>query len=263
MQFSYDYPASTLGQIGTWDVGAIDSLVWGLAAQTTVLALSASAPDGTYTVRIEGEEGIFDSSFVADGDDNTAITAGIAAAINANDDLNNIVSASGLTLSFLHEGYSYDVSFPSNPEGEGDVPALSVDSETSAAPGRIPLGIGLVDNGSGGARLPETGDIALDILGISVRNSDQALELSFQQPAGGTLAPSAVSCMRQGSCWVDSETAAAVNDPVYVRVTAGAGEQAGAIRNDNDGGDAVLIPGRYRTACEAGGRAKIQLNFPG
>lgn len=263
MQFSYDEPVATVGQIGTWDFYSINSLAWGLNAQTTVLALSASAPDGTYTVRIEGEEGLFDSSFVADGDDNTAITAGIAAAINDNEDLANIVSASGLTLSFLHEGYSYDVSFPSNPEAEGDVPALSVDSQTSATPSRLPLGLGVVDSGNRTARLPETGDIALDIMGISVRNADQLLTLDSVQPAPGQTAPSMVSCLRQGSVWIKSETAAAVNDPVYIRVTAGAGEQAGAVGNAADGGDCVLVPGRYRTACAAGGLARIEVNFPG
>lgn len=263
MQFSYDYPVATLGQIGTWDVGAINSLVWGLTAQTTVLALSASAPDGTYTVRIEGEEGLFDSSFVAVSLNNTQITAGIAAAINANDDLENIVSATGLTLSFLHEGYSYDVSFPSNPEAEGEVSSLTVSSETSATPARIPLGIGLVDNGSGFARLPESGDIALDIMGISVRNADQVLVLDYTQPENGSLAPSAVSCMRQGSCWIKSETEAAVNDPVYVRIIATGSEQAGAIRNAADESDTILVPGRYRTACAAGGLARIEVNFPG
>lgn len=262
MQFSYSYPVATVGQIGGWDVGAVDSLVWPLTSQTTVFHVSGTN-DGTYTLRIAGEEGTFDSSFVASSNTTAQIIDGIIGAVTGNNDLNNIVSATSDsvatgTLAFIHEGYSYTVSYPSNPST-----SLSTDSSSDASPARVPLGIGVVDNGSGGARVPASGDSALDILGISVRNADQVLTLDYQQPDPGLAAPASVSAMRQGSCWIECETTASVNDPVFVRIVATGDEQAGAVRIDADGSDAVQIPGRFRTSCSAGGLARIEVNLPG
>lgn len=262
MQFSYDYPIATLGQIGTWaGLVEIDSLVWPLLAQNTDIAVGG-ATAGLHTVRIEGQEGLFDSSFTVVAETVAQFTDALAAAITANADLTNIVVAtsdtvSAIDLAFLQAGYSYVVSYPANPGAD-----LSTSAESAAGGPRLPIALGMVDAGNRVARFPTTGDVALDILGITVRNAEQVLTLDINQPAPGFEAPSELSVMRSGSCWVAPEVAVAVNDPVFVRVTAGAGEQAGALRNDADGGDAVQIPGRYRTAAAAGGLARIEINLP-
>ena len=261
-QFSYDYPIATIGQLGTW-VGNvnIDSLVWPLLAQNTTVTVGTSTA-GLHTIRIQGQEGLFDSSFTVVAETVAQLTDALAAAITANTDLLNIVVAtsdgvSEIDLAFLQNGYSYTVSYPANPGTD-----LSTTAETAAGGPRLPLGIGLVDAGNRVGRLPTTGDVALDILGIVVRNAEQVLTLDVIQPAPGFESPSEISVLLEGSCWVAPEVAVAVNDPVFVRVVATGTEQAGALRNDADGGDAVQLPGRFRTAAAANGLARIEINLP-
>jgi hypothetical protein len=70
-----------------------------------------------------------------------------------------------------------------------------------------------------------------------------------------------VEVLQEGGIIVYSETAMTERDPVYVRITSGAGGALlGAFRNDADTASAVLIPGaRVRRNCGAGGPCWIYL----
>jgi len=83
------------------------------------------------------------------------------------------------------------------------------------------------------------------------------------QPTVLEFLPAAeLSVMRTGEAWVAPEVAVAVNDPVFVRVTATGSEQAGALSNVTDGGDNVQVAGRWKTAAAAGELARVLLNMP-
>lgn len=270
MQFNFVYRGAQVGQVDSI-VGptSIDSLFAALVAQVTTIVVGG-ADDGLYQVRIQGAN--LDQTFEFDASANTIaeIADGLAADALTVDGLTGTVSVTSdgvdtLTLAFSHPGYEYTVSAPGNPAGN-----LSI-TLTQAAIGReFPLGVGLVNEGDQLARLPQSGDTALDIVGVSVRSINRIVPLGLgfpaqfvQGPGSETLvAPLSVACLRLGSCYVTPEVAVAAGDPVYCRVIAGAGEQAGAFRNDADGGDAVLLPGRYVESGAAGDPVRIQLGHP-
>lgn len=260
-QFSYTFPPAQLGQIGTFGWENIDSLANPLRSQINTITV-ADNDAGTYSVTITAPEGEFVTSRPVVAQSIAQIADELADAINDNEDLLNIVSAesdgvSVITLTFLHAGVSYTVAVSS---ASADlVLALS----QSAGGSNFPLGIGVVDAGDKTARLPQSGDVALDILGIVCNRGD--VELPFQTgfDSSAQLVPGAeLAVLRQGEIWVRPETAVSVNDPVYCRVVATGSEQAGALRNDADGGDAVQLSARFRTAASAGGLAKIQIDTP-
>lgn len=72
-----------------------------------------------------------------------------------------------------------------------------------------------------------------------------------------------VPVMTEGTFWMDSETALAVTDTPYVRFTAGAGEQAGVLRNDADGGDALDASAILKviTGTAAAGRVEVTISI--
>jgi len=261
-QFSYSFPPAQLGQIGTFGPPSIDCLVNPLLPQiSTVTVVDNDA--GAYAVSIVGPEGSFSFGITVVAQTIAQVADQLAAAAVADDDLLNIVEVTSdgvdtVTMTFLHSGVDYTVGVTS---ASAD---LTLALTQASGGSEYPLGIGIVDAGNKVGRQPTTGDVALDILGISCNRSDCVLP--FSMPGFASSASIAVggevAVLRQGEIWVRPETAVAVNDPVYCRVVATGAEVAGALRNTADGGDAVLLPGRFRTAASAGGLAKIQLNAP-
>lgn len=67
---------------------------------------------------------------------------------------------------------------------------------------------------------------------------------------------------RTGRVWAVCEEAMNPGDTVFVRTTAGVGEQLGALRNDADGGDAISTTLIKVVASTTGGLVKVQCNFP-
>lgn len=66
--------------------------------------------------------------------------------------------------------------------------------------------------------------------------------------------------LRSGYAWARCEEAVAIGDPVYARVTAAGAEINGAVRNDPDGGDCILIKGaRFASTSSAAGVALVEL----
>ena len=262
-QFDYNIPIAVLGQLAVYDPARIDSLVVEVPVQHDEVPIGGTT-DGTYTIRIEGEEGIFDSSFVASANTADEIADGLAAAILANVDLDNIVDASATSgtpvdLLFLHAGFAYTITFPSNPGSN-----MTLTSLQSATGAPIPLGIGVTSDDGVVARRLQTGDTAQDFHGIVVRNAELVQQLSTAQPTTTEFLPAdGLSVMREGEAWVEPEVAVAVNDPVFVRVTATGSEVSGALSNVTDGGDNVQVAGRWVTPTTAPGQlARVLINTP-
>lgn len=270
-QFDYGngtgQPVYRNGQIADGGPRAIDSGINELLAQANSIAVGGTT-DGTYTVRIIGEEGTFDVSFVASTNTADEIADGLAAAVLADAALTNIVSAAAtsgtpLLLDFVHPGRDYDILFPSNP-GTNMVNTLS------QAAGGTAIGLGVaVQTGSGDnlVAVVDSGTTDAEIAGITVLNvgvqfndgNDGGLDGTDQFEAGVT-----VSAMRQGRCVVVVETAVAKDDPVFARIqNAAAGVPLGQLRNTADGGNTVALTGaKFHTAAAAGGLAVVTLNRP-
>jgi len=133
----------------------------------------------------------------------------------------------------------------------------------------IPFGVVVVQDTWTGkdnlAHLPLlTTDISAEnsALGITVHSQsfEQALLNADNE---GYPHQSAMSICRKGRVYVEVEDAVAVGGKVYVRFTAGATEQQGAMRSDTDSGDAVALPyARFKTSAAAGGIAIVEINQP-
>jgi hypothetical protein len=261
-QFSYDFPIAILGQLAVFDPARIDTLVAEVPVQINDIQV-VTFPDGTYTITAVGEEGTFTATFVAVASSAAAIADGLAADWNADAANLNIATAVSdavdtVTLTFLHPGFAYTITVASPASDMTNTLAQS----SQGAP--IPLGIGITSDDGVTARRLTTGDTAQDVWGILVRNAELVQQLNTSQPTETEFLPGdALSVLREGEMWVEPEVAVAVNDPVFVRVTATGTEVSGALSNVADGGDNVQIAGRWLTATTAADQlARVLINTP-
>lgn len=109
------------------------------------------------------------------------------------------------------------------------------DTVTKIAAEAIPFGAWVCFEGNDNCELPDTeGE-------VTGRQGGVALIDPNKQSGQGYVAGDAVNVLRRGRVYVLSEeTNIATGDAVYVRHTAGAGEQKGSFRNDADGTDADI-----------------------
>lgn len=83
-----------------------------------------------------------------------------------------------------------------------------------------------------------------------------ALRLPYKQNDGVYADGDMVDVLVEGFCWVAAEAAVTADTKAFVRVTAGVGEQAGALRHTDDSGDAFMIPGVF---FRSAGTALVEL----
>lgn len=262
MQFNYEMPIAQLGQIANCDPEGICSLTAPFLAQiSTVTIVDNDA--GAYSVTIVGPEGTNVIPLTVVAQTIAQIADQLAAAGSTLEGLLNVSAVtsdgvSAVTLAFTHVNTDYEVTLTS--------PSADMTVALTQASGGVsfPLGIGVVDSGSETARKPQSGDLAGDIVGVTVRSPYNLLPFGFSmdQIAASVGPGCKLSAMRQGSCWVRPETSVASGDPLFCRVVAAGAEVFGALRNDADGGDAVALRGRFRSAASAGGLARIEINQP-
>lgn len=245
-----------------------------LLAQNLTITVGGTAADGVYSYRVvdpDGNETLveFDRQ---DSETNTAIAAALRDrhnAISPVDDYFEATSAAAVeTLTGKMPGTVFTVEAVDVPGG-----ATLVVAETQAsggfdiAPGRFVARKSAGDPSLGTSdeirNLTGTDELA-DIWGAVEQYSipreigeDGTVDRNIKP--GETAAP-----MTVGYMWVTSETAIATTDSVYVRLTAGAGEIAGTIRADADGGDAIDASTKVRVitgTTEAGGTAEVSIDL--
>ena len=258
-QFVFDSP--TVGTPGqpAGRVGPADSALYPARAQVSNVDVGGTT-DGTYTVRVTLPDGrYYDASFVAVSQSAAQIAAGLVAAVLATSALNGVVTAAVVTtdnvlLTFRELGVTYGISFPSNPGTN-----LTKTTVTDPAVALLSLGIGAVRESDGTVRAPTTGDTGADIHGFVVRSDAEILPRYAIEQGNGFRAGSAVPLATQGDYWCDVEAAVAFMGQVFCRVVAGAGEVAGALRGDSDGGDAVPINAVFLRATTGAARTIVRL----
>lgn len=125
-----------------------------------------------------------------------------------------------------------------------------------------PAGVFVVHGtGAQSCKVPSSAAEVLQALGVVVWSASELppSDTTTNDYASGTVVP----VLDHGDIWVVCEEAMAVTDAVYVRHTAGAGEQAGAVRTDADGTDATALPNvRVVLASSGAGVVKLRVNLP-
>jgi len=115
------------------------------------------------------------------------------------------------------------------------------------------------------ARLPiAAADITDAKIALGFTVMTQAIEQNYGSAgSSGYVLESAMSVMRKGRIYVQTEDAVADGGSVYVRHVAGAGETLGSVRSDADGSDADILPGAaFRKTTSAAGISIVELNLP-
>lgn len=106
-------------------------------------------------------------------------------------------------------------------------------------------------------------DVNKGVLGMLVRTSAIESRRDTAPPSYDAGVPANV--LEFGNAWTASEVAVLKHDPVYVRVVAnGALNTLGALRNDADGGNAILVTGaRWMDDAAENVANRVELNFIG
>lgn len=138
-----------------------------------------------------------------------------------------------------------------------------VNDEVSAG---MPFGIAVAK----GATSDQSAILLVDgnskVIGLTVHDhAREPFYLSGVSPAAAGIAPGwTLGVLRKGRMWVVPEVAVTAEDPLYARHTANGGlTQKGALRNDNDGGNALQIAqGVWKSTVAAGAPALVDVNLP-
>ena len=263
-QFSYAEAIARNGQIAEGGPRRIDSYLNALVAQESDIDFATTGPDGTYTVRITGEEGVFEGSFVASGNTVSQIIDGLIA--DFGDELLNVATLTNndpaLEFRAIHPDRVYTIEFPSNPSTE-----MSLSVVQAAGGTRIPLGTVVIQGANDDeAQVPGAGTTSANALGILVNNTDSEVNSGDPTVEDGFPPGSTLSVMRGGAIWVNTEDAVSANGNVFFRIqnaAAGTTEGIGKVRSDVDGGDAVqLLGAKFKTSTTAAGLAKVLIQNP-
>ena len=153
-----------------------------------------------------------------------------------------------------------DLGFPGQPADLGSSPDLSgiVEEANGISPG-----LGVVWGTAGRqVSLPSAAFTAADFAGFSVRKQKARQDLAVDN-AEDYQDEESMPLLRKGRMIVTVEDVFVVGDPVFVRHTAPGTETIGAVRTDNDAGNASQVDGaRFVSAGGAGELGVIEVNFP-
>lgn len=109
-----------------------------------------------------------------------------------------------------------------------------------------------------------TADTPLKVTGVTLRSEGQTMPFSagVADTADDFGDDESVAVMERGRVLVASEDAATADDPVYVRMVAGASEQLGAVRSTPDSTDCLIAEGaRFRTSA-SGSNNLCEIELP-
>ena len=271
MQTSYarNYSAFVQGQ--KTSNGPCNSIArsYALLAQVGTLTVGGTAANGDYVATFtdpdSGEEiAVTVTRAGGSPSSNNDLAAALAAAINdAANGVSHLVTATVatnvVTYTAVREGevITVDTSAP----GTGTLVAAVTTAATAA---NIPVGIMAAQAANDeDCRLPASGDTAADLIGIVYREPGTIRSNDGSSGADEFRQGETLDLLTMGEVAVLVEEAVSPDDPVYCRVVAGAGEQAGAFRTDADSGDAVLLSGaKFRSTTTGAGIAKLAINLP-
>jgi len=250
-----------------------------LVALIFTATVGGVAADGLYKIAVKddvtGDEYTTEFTRAGGGETNAQIGAKLRDNWNAvsknNDAFTAAAPAAIITFTGKVAGRTYTISTTA-PGGASITIATTQDAGGTKMPPGIFVALSAVGSQDGytpdQVRQLKTGDTIgkvyafverLQILG-EIRDDGAGNVTSDETYKPGDNVPP----MRQGSFWMDCETSFdPLTDTPYIRVTAGAGEQAGVIRNDADGGDAIDASSILKViqGTTAAGRVEVHIDI--
>lgn len=244
-----------------------------LRRQILTVTVGGTASTGAYVLNFYGPSGalIHSVTFTRAAEDNDGISAGLAAAILAADELKSHTreadnsSPPAVAVRFKHAGRSYSIT--GTAPGSG---TLSI-AETLAPEGvGLPVGrfvVGATLEGQAAAALPGASAAAADFLGAIARPG--AAARGFNPASGETIAAEAgrmVAPVYRGILALRNAgpVAAAANGVVYVVRNVAGGDELGEARATADGSNTVALAvtqARWLTAVQPGELGPVLINL--
>lgn len=245
-----------------------------LLPQQITFTVGGTASNGDYTFTLVDEDNneVVVAFTRGAGETNTQIAAGLAARLNAISWANDAFDASNAgavgTAVGKHPGKTYSWKSVAAP-GTG---TLLLAESVAAGGSNIAPGAVVVRSASGD---PSTGsmDEIRNVTGSDAVTAVWGIAEQVQIPdeidengnVDRNIKPGEhASVATKGYFWLETETALSTSDTVYVRFTAGAGETAGHLRNDADGGDAKDMSAYMKVITPATSDslfAEVSINF--
>ena len=232
----------TRGQCLEYNPEGTDYGAWPGVLQKSTFTLSVYAA-GLYSFDIDGTTVEYTA---VGGDDANTTTAGLLADFEAKKAAQRAAKANVLVASptvLRLQARSPDASYTvTNVTVPGGATWTFADATTQR--GRLGLGLAVafVDDDPESLRELASGDTGARVVGVTVEGYEVAPNSGDPADEDGYDPGSPVTYVHHGRVPVPVETdITSLNDPVYVRIIATGDEEAGAWRNDADGGDAVLV----------------------
>lgn len=239
--------------------------------------VGGTASDGTYSITVKDDVtgDAYVTSFVrADSESNATIAGKLStnwtAVSKNNDTFTAAAPAAVVTFTGKINGRTYTIT--KSAPGDG---TITIATSQAAGGTKMPAGIFVVRRAAGSAdgyspdevRQLTGSDTVAKVWGFVERTQilGEIREVAGVVTANDSYVPGdTVPIMRQGSFWVDCETAFnALTDTPYIRFTATDPEQAGILRNDADGGDALDASSILRIVqgTSAAGRVEVHIDI--
>jgi len=124
----------------------------------------------------------------------------------------------------------------------------------------IPFGKGIVSDGSDGGRLPDAASVAIDFMGVSMRELNRAIA---DGAALGAIPNRDFTVISFGAVWVVAATSVVKDDPVFLRVGS---TNVGDFSNIAGSGVTLSIPlvnAKFLNAGAIGELVKISIGVGG
>lgn len=140
---------------------------------------------------------------------------------------------------------------------KADMEAYNTVSKLNKGTAIIPFGRAVFTDGDDGMKLPVTGSLASQFIGITMRELTRAYTDAEITSGYGAVPKRDNTVMTTGVIWVSPAVAVAKDDPVYVLIADGRFTNVAGTTN-------VLIPNaKFVSTAAAGARAKISLVIGG